>query len=106
MLATLLAQCDVGQAAAELKRIVSNRRDIVGNHDSGQTKAQWERKIRYIGDALRDCDAGQEQEENASLPVTLSGILTLVRFVQPKKAAPPMLVTVFGIAMLVSFVHL
>ena len=37
--------------------------------------------------------------------VTLSGIVTLVRDVQLKKASPPMIVTLSGIVTLVKDVH-
>jgi len=37
--------------------------------------------------------------------VTLFGIVMLVRLVQPEKAAHPMMVTLFGMVMLVRLVH-
>ena len=47
------------------------------------------------------------QPENASSPmlVTLLGIVTLVRLVQPENASSPMLVTLLGIVTLVRLVQ-
>jgi len=41
------------------KRIISNTRNAIADHDVGQASASSERCVSDAGDAIGDCDAGQ-----------------------------------------------
>ena len=73
------------QAAAATKRLTLDADDAIGDRDAGQAGAVIERLFQML--------------------VTLSGIVTLVRPVQPENAAAPMLVTLSGIVTLVRLVQ-
>ncbi len=92
MLVTLLANGDAGQACAVIEYVSPDTGDAVGNDDARQAAAAKECVIPDAGDAVGNGDARQASAaRNASSPmlVTLSGMVMLVRLLQPSKCDNP-----------------
>ena len=85
------------QTAATKESLLSNACHAVGDGDRSQTGAITESPISNAHHAVADGNRGQLQKVKALSPmlVTLLGMVTEVRLLQPSKANSPMLVTLY-----------
>ena len=89
MLVTLLGIVTLVRLAAAIEGIIPDAGDAVGNRHTRQAGTAKERIIPDAGDAVGNRhirQAGATAKASSPMLVTLLGIVTLVRLVQPSKA--------------------